>query len=877
MILIIGTVLVTSGLATIPSIQRELNSFNTFHKDQLRETAIILSKSVAGAVENNDRASTQAMLTSISRLDNIIHVDVKDPSGKVLSEMGQGVIMPARNMDIQQNTTIFKLINARSMSATVPIIRSGNNIGTLTIYQDISGAHAAFWNIITTSVVTTFLASFFGIIAAFLLQQKILKPVRTLTAKMQEIRNSDNYTVRAEICSDDEVGQMADTFNNMLDNINIRDKKLELHRQTLESTVEKRTRQFKKARDHAIKANAAKSNFLATMSHEIRTPMNGIMVMAELLSAANLTSRHKRYANVIVNSGNSLLSIINDILDLSKIEAGKMQLENIEHDPATVIGDVINLFSEKASSAGLSLSARLHPSVPRKLIGDPVRLNQIISNLVNNAIKFTKNGGVTIVVTYIKGTLSVQVNDTGIGIADDKKQKIFDSFSQADQSTTREFGGTGLGLSICKKLVTAMNGQIGVRDGAFGGSCFYFTIDTKMAAAPIKISSLSGVSILVLIDNSLQSETLTQSIRDYGAEPYQTIDSHPNPQYIIATPARLKKLPPSIASTGRICLASIGDLEPEHLVSTGQAQDILFDPILPKDLQILLQRISHGKLRGKNALRDDSPTGKEYTKFTGKKILIADDSAVNREVIIEAMRTLSAQAVTVTNGLEAVEAVKSGSFDMVFMDCSMPVMDGYEATRRIRNFQTYSEGFRLPIVALTAQMAGTKDTLWREAGMDAFLTKPFTLETLASVMTTFLCSQEEHDNDSQALPPPLSEPVISTDIIANLRQMGQASEVDLAAKAITLFAQNSPAALSRIANAIKANEMEELAHAAHALKSMSYNVGALKLGKACENIEESSVSAKTVQPENIKEMVTSFQETSIELKKQFPKAVRACN
>jgi len=254
----------------------------------------------------------------------------------------------------------------------------------------------------------------------------------------------------------------------MLAQISVRDTALSRHRETLEQTVAERTRELRMARDSAEAANKAKSDFLATMSHEIRTPMNGVMVMAELLAAAELPPRQQRYAEVIVRSGQSLLTIINDILDLSKIEAGKLDLEQVAVSPCGVIDDVMSLFWERASSKGLDLAAFVTPDVPHLIIGDPVRLNQVLSNLVNNALKFTENGHVAVHVRAVgrngdSVALEFSVIDTGIGIPADKIGKLFEAFSQADQSTTRKFGGTGLGLAICRKLIEDHGGSIDLR------------------------------------------------------------------------------------------------------------------------------------------------------------------------------------------------------------------------------------------------------------------------------------------------------------------------------------------------------------------------------------------------------------------------------
>ena len=312
---------------------------------------------------------------------------------------------------------------------------------------------------------------------------RLTQPIRELASVMAEVGAKQDFSRRMpEARRKDEAGVLGEAFNGMIDNIRERDQRIAHHMETLEQTVEDRTRDFRLAKEEAENANAAKSDFLATMSHEIRTPMNGMMVMAEMLASADLSQRHRRYAEIITRSGASLLTIINDILDLSKIEAGKLDLEAVPFSPERMVEDVASLFWEKARSKGLELAVRIAPEVPLQVIGDPTRLNQVVTNLVNNALKFTETGGVTIDLSAEaqgpeRAAAHRRSRDTGVGIEASRIGAIFEAFSQADQSTTRKFGGTGLGLTVCRRLIDAMGGEIVVTSEVGKGSIFTVVVD----------------------------------------------------------------------------------------------------------------------------------------------------------------------------------------------------------------------------------------------------------------------------------------------------------------------------------------------------------------------------------------------------------------
>jgi two-component system sensor histidine kinase BarA len=482
------------------------------------------------------------------------------------------------------------------------------------------------------------------------MQHSISAPIVGLTKAMADVRLSRDYSTDAVLECDDEIGDLVDGFNQMLGEIRERDVRLAGHVANLEREVSERTVDLLAAKETAEAAAAAKSDFLATMSHEIRTPMNGIMVMAEMLASAEMPQRQRRYAEVIAKSGRSLLSIINDILDFSKIEAGKMDLEQVPLDLSELVDDVTSLFWERARHKQIDLAAFVHPATPRLVLGDPVRLRQIVGNLVNNAIKFTPQGGVLVRVEPGEGeTVRISVQDTGIGIPDDKLAGLFAAFSQVDQSTTRRFGGTGLGLAISKRLAEAMGGEVTVASVEGRGSTFSFGFRAPMVEPALPWPTLkaavrveaSGVgtrfalsSYLGLAGAGRGDETADIFLADAAA--FKRAGSWPRPA---------------------ICVADYNDAVPTELLRNKSIDAVLVQPVRRADLEAVLVRLAAGRSL-EDLQQEDTPKAETILpRFEGRRVLVADDSAVNREVAVEALNRLGARTETVNNGVEAVRAI----------------------------------------------------------------------------------------------------------------------------------------------------------------------------------------------------------------------------
>ena len=582
---VVCAVLLAIAIATAASAWREAQRFAVAKRAELSGTANVFASAVADDLAANKRQLAYQKLRAIARIPSITYARVETASGKRFAEIGGGVVLESAQPS--GGTGLFSsldLLFQQTVRVHVEIVKSGAPIGRLILVADSSELQDRLKEGLISAGVAALIAALLGIAVAWRMQRRITAPIQSLTRAMSQVRETQDFSTKVERESNDETGIMVDAFNDMLSQIQVRDDHLAEHRAHLEVKVEERTVDLRAAKEVAESANVAKSEFLATMSHEIRTPMNGMLVMAELISGSELAPRQQRYAEVIVKSGQSLLSIINDILDFSKIESGSMELEQIAVDPGVVIDDVLNLFWERASSKGLDLAGYVSADVPREIEADPVRLNQVLSNLVNNALKFTETGHVCVIARkspiQAKDSDSIAiefaVQDTGIGIPQDKIAGLFTAFTQADQSTTRKYGGTGLGLAICKRLVHAMGGEIGATSKDGEGSVFSFSLATRsLDAAPQAEPAASGAlrTALIALDGTITPKVIGDYLRTSGVSVDLLTPGQLTPQACEQADA-VFLAPGSIAraSTGDkpylVCISELGDSSSdEHLTA----------------------------------------------------------------------------------------------------------------------------------------------------------------------------------------------------------------------------------------------------------------------------------------------------------------------
>lgn len=726
MIIIISCLLV-SLMASGFFIISEIVSVRRAVLEDLSGLARVIGINVQAPLEFMDPGTATEVLSSLSARPHILQARVYTPDGRffagylspsIPTEEIQEISRELKGKDIRLGEKSYRF-EKKHIDLTVPLGAQEKQLGTIILQADNSAFHAILTRllfVVSGILIATLLLALF---LSKILSRFVSRPVLSLAKTMDTICRQENYSMRAEEISQDELGVLVAGINSMLDGIERRDEQLLVAKQVAED------------------ANRAKSRFLAQMSHEIRTPMNGVLGIASLLLKTGLDGKQREFVRTIVRSGESLLGLINDILDFSKIEAGKLELEQVHFNLRQLTEETIDLFSNRASEQNVRLACFVHASVAAYVAGDPGRLRQILMNLLGNAMKFTRNGEVSLNVFPVgdddedEVSLRFEVRDSGIGISLDKQREIFSAFSQADGSTTRKFGGTGLGLAICRQLVLMMGGKIGVESEEGRGATFWFTTVFPVGSA----------------DKS--SAALDEAQSEQGA-------------------------------------------------------------------------------------------GASFSAL----VLVAEDNETNQIVAQGMLEQLSCRVDLVDNGREAVHAVDRKRYDLIFMDCQMPVMDGYEATSRIRQMEEQFGSGRIPIIALTAHaMKGDREHCLA-VGMDDYLVKPFTEQQLAIILGKWFEDKGKQTGvgrlqEDITLEPNLKAMQYHIDerVLDNYRSIQQAGKPDIIKRLVGIYLKNSPAVLRNIRKTAENKDSEKLLQAAHSLKSSSANLGANRLAHLCEDVE----------------------------------------
>ena len=738
-------------------------------------------------------------------------------------------------------------------------------------------------------------AALVAVAVLFVSKRLVSSPIQELAETVSEISASSDDSPRIErTATGDEVGLLVDNLNELFQRSEQRVRQVQQEHDQyvqgadsrLEDKIFSRTKELhesnRKLQAATTEAQAAtarvtaqndkRNQAIAEMTHELRTPMNGVMGMAELLLNTDLASLQLEYVRTILESSEDLVSLVNNMLDFAKIEADQLErIDNQPFSPVTSVAKVSQLLVARAGMKGLSLSTECADDVPNAILGDGKRLRQVLINIVGNAIKFTDSGSIVVRIALVDqvddvSTIRFEVVDTGIGVPDHLYEHIFEQFSQADRSTTRQFGGAGLGLTISKHLVELMGGEIGIVSRPGVGSNFWFTIKGAHRH-PVNAANrnLGGVHALIVGTAETDRESLRMELTGCRAtnaeaadvdEALAMLQADTFDVILIDTAQDDLSLAREIRAgevTKSLPMVLVSNIErpPDELEKAG-IDGLIMRPVEAREIFAGLAGLT-GRLDLEIAQEDQEAAEPGKNDVAGARVLVAEDHSVNRRITMTLVETLKCRGDIATNGIEAVDAVQREAYDVVLLDCQMPKLDGYEAARQIRSLErqgkvqtkgsSRSQG-HLPIVALTAHTSAADRERCIESGMDDFVSKPFTLRVLRNILAKWVEGRPVENLELPAAqvgpgagPSPTDDPPISEAALDEILELDRLNGGGVFAPLANDFLKEVPIALEQIRSAVGQDDAVAVARLAHTLRGACLNVGAEPMAAVSQELE----------------------------------------
>ncbi len=895
------TLLLAAVLFFALSVFQQQRLIRNEWKESLLAQARLVATNSQAALAFEDKAEATRLLAAVQSNPTILRARLLVGDGQVFAQY-RSRTLGAEDLPSWPQTTLGQVYVADGrMTVWAPVPGTADALALVELTASLDVMLAALHRTVLENALILMAALGFSLWLVGRFVRKLSAPVEDLSNLMARASVDAGMKERFQSPGVDEVASLGHSFNAMVDALQARDAELAQYRQDLESLVLRRTLQLTRATDEANQANRAKSDFLARMSHEIRTPMNAIIGLGKLLLKTRLDAQQRDYQEKVLLSSEALLGLINDVLDYSRIEAGKLALESIPFELNQVLHNVANLVALKAQEKGLELLLLVDEDVPRHLLGDPLRLSQVLTNLANNAVKFTDNGEIVLHVgvalsenraeSAAPGTVQLvfSVSDTGMGIPADRLPDLFSPFTQVDGSITRRFGGSGLGLAICRQLAELMGGRIEVSSVVGEGSRFQFSVRLAMGRerSPAQTHShhLEGRRVLVIDDNHSARTVFASMLVHFGmradtcasgeeglarlaqaaanGDPYQLVllDWLMPGMDGIQTAQRMNQNAAALGGVPAVLMITAGSYEKVmDKLSAAGLQRVLSKPVSESSLHDAMLEALLGATMAQ-AHRDNRERQhaqqRDYSQIRHARILLVDDVELNRVVALAFLRQVGLGADIAVNGQQAVEKINENPYDLVLMDIQMPVLDGLAATQRVRKDPRFAH---LPILAMTAHaMSGDRERSLA-AGMNEHLVKPIDPEVLYAALLRWIpprAAQPELNGPGGLSQVPQAEadpqaddPIAPLDGIDVARGLvNHLNRPALYRQILCGFNQEFGTTADDIEQAIATGDFTLARRLAHSMKSAAATIGAMELSQCARQLEDCYAQGATAPAE----------------------------